>query len=201
LSFSGEAARRAAQQISGNPVSRRLLRLFSTPLATRTARVEPADAIVVLGCPVFGGRISPPAEQRVEAGMELLRRGGAPLLCFSGGGGEAAVMAARAFELGVPLSALRVEPNARSTEENAILSAALLRADGCEDVWVVTHGFHLRRALYWFRRNYARARGWQPESGLEIEKTGPALKMLLREYLAWAALAARSAARRRPLSG
>ena len=94
------------------------VRVLARPLTVRDPE-QPADAIVVLGTPL-GARhgLTDVGEERVRAGVRLWQRGLAPILCLSGGGNrriapdrprEADVMAARAHELGVPVSALRVE--------------------------------------------------------------------------------------------
>ena len=43
---------------------------------------------------------------------------------------------------------LVVEARARSTAENAALTAALLREHDARSIWVVTQPFHARRAAY-----------------------------------------------------
>src|SRR5687767_15453077 len=131
----------------GVELSRLAVRLLGAPLSVRD-REQPADAIVVVGAPLApSGGLSSVGEERVRAGVELWRRGLAPLLCFSGGGPgrladgtarEADIMAARARELGVPAEALRVERDSLSTADNARRSAALLAGDGCRRVWLVT---------------------------------------------------------------
>ncbi len=44
-----------------------------------------------------------------------------------------------------------VEPRARSTWENAAYSAAMLRAEGIGHVYLVTHAWHMPRAVHAFR--------------------------------------------------
>jgi len=44
-----------------------------------------------------------------------------------------------------------VEPRARSTWENAAYSAAMLRAEGIRRVYLVTHAWHMPRAVHAFR--------------------------------------------------
>src|SRR5205814_10435583 len=84
------------------------------------ARIERADAIVVLG----GGRqgehqLSDPSLRRTIAGIRLYRRGLAPVLVFSGGGPpgvtEAEVIAATAREVGVPPADFRLETASTNT--------------------------------------------------------------------------------------
>ncbi len=44
-----------------------------------------------------------------------------------------------------------VEPDSATTWDNAVLSARILRAEGIGAVVVVTHAWHMRRALIAFR--------------------------------------------------
>lgn len=123
--------------------------------------VRPADAIVVLGNrpPVDErGRVRPETRRRVEAGVELYRRGMAPLMVMTGGdaGGviEAEVMRDLATTLGVPAKAILVEPRSDSTITNARNSVRLLRRHlkrrRCS-VIVVSSPYHLARARRLFQ--------------------------------------------------
>ncbi|WP_213947662.1 YdcF family protein [Luteibacter sp. dw_328] len=109
-----------------------------------------ADAIVVLG----GGKL-PVADwsrttTRAGRGLTLWRDGFAPLLLVSGS--DQADDLARGFTLsGVPGGDLRVESRSVNTHENALNSAAMLKADGLSDVLLVTSAIHMRRAAGCFR--------------------------------------------------
>lgn len=113
---------------------------------------------VVLGARVYpDGQPSPALVDRVRVGVELLRGGAATALLLSGGTpdgrpAEADVMARLARELGAPAEALWLEPASRSTHENALQSARLLRERGVTSVWLVTCDFHVARASAQFRR-------------------------------------------------
>jgi uncharacterized SAM-binding protein YcdF (DUF218 family) len=174
-------------------------RVLGAPLAVRDA-AQIADAIVVVGAPLTSaGRLSSVGEERVRAGVELYRRGLAPILCLSGGGPgqiadgaarEADAMAARARELGVPAGALRVERDSVSTADNARRSAALLAADGCRRVWLVTQPFHTRRARLWFRRAGLDALAWYADDSVQFRRPRRALGWMAREYGAWVRMVA-----------
>ena len=180
------------------PGARLALRLLALPLEVRD-REQPADAIVVVGSPLTqSGALTAVGEERVRAGVELWRRGLAPILCVSGGGPgrliegmprEADVMAARARALGVSEAALRVERTSRSTAENARLSAALLAADGCRRVWLVTQPFHTRRCRFWFRRAGLEALAWSAPNSLQYLRPGRGARWVVREYASWARMA------------
>jgi uncharacterized SAM-binding protein YcdF (DUF218 family) len=84
-----------------------------------------------------------------------------------------------------------VEPAARTTAENARLSAALLGPLGARSVWIVTQPFHGRRAARLFRAAGLDAHVWHIADSLEYRDRGRALRWLAREYAAWLKLLAR----------
>lgn len=181
----------------------------------RIASKSSATVIVILGggreslAPEYGGaNLAPQSLERLRYGVWLARQTGAPLM-FSGGlghgqggpgGSEAATaadIAAREFGL-----ALRwTETRSRDTRENARLTVALLRDQGLSRLIVVTHGWHMRRALRAFQDATAQAGGdweivaaplglaprvehpllrWMPSSeGFQL------VRVVVREQLAW----------------
>ncbi|MGG6242253.1 YdcF family protein [Nodosilinea sp. AN01ver1] len=132
-----------------------------------TLNLPEAEAIVVLG-----GSIKPQlpprpwvdvAEEgdRVLHGARLYLAGKAPLLVFSGGRitwgqgqsrSEAADMAELAAALGVPTSAMLIEPNSLNTFENAAYTQVLLNDLGIERILLVTSAMHMPRALAIFKK-------------------------------------------------
>jgi uncharacterized SAM-binding protein YcdF (DUF218 family) len=173
--------------------------MLARPLTVRDPEQE-ADAIVVLGTPLSAANsLTDVAKERVRGGVGLWQRGLAPIVCLSGGGArriapdrprEADAMAAHAEELGVPASALRVERDSLSTADNARLSAAMLGAEGCRRVWVVTQPFHTRRSRFWFRRVGLEALAWYDDDSVEFRDPRRALNWIAREYVAWMRMAA-----------
>jgi uncharacterized SAM-binding protein YcdF (DUF218 family) len=170
-------------------VIRRLVEWLGAPLVVRS-ELRGLDAIVGLGCVLRpDGALTAAGAERVQASVDLWRRGGAPIVCFSGGatrGGresEAAVMARAAQAAGVPAAQLRIEGVARNTEENARWTAALLRREGVARVWVVTQPFHLRRSVMWMRRAGLEAHGWWIDESLQVREPRRGLKWVAREYL------------------
>lgn len=139
------------------------------------ADLEPAQAIVVLGARVHpGGVPSSALRARVERGVMLFQRGLAPWLVFSGGvathpPAEALVAQKLARSLGIPASACLVETQSRTTHQNAVLTARLLRARGLTRILLVSDPFHLFRAVrhFWWEGIDARpvATAWR-ERGL-----------------------------------
>lgn len=183
-----------------------LARLLGRPLLRADDPSRDADAIVVLGSLLRpDGSLSPVGEERVAAGVALLKAGRAPLLVLTGshpawaipGRGaspitEAEAMAARAREHGVPDAALVLEKGSRSTYENARGCAALLAPRGVRRVWIVTQPFHLRRATRQFRAAGFDALGFHIEDSLQYRNPPIGLRWVLYEYVSWMKLAARA---------
>jgi uncharacterized SAM-binding protein YcdF (DUF218 family) len=131
-------------------------------------------AIVVLGggvepfAPEYGvSSLQYPSLERLRYGLWLGRETGAPV-AFSGGVGwaqedstpEARVAAKIASEeFNRPLK--WVEEDSRDTRENAARTLALLKPDGITHIVLVTHGYHMPRAL----RDFTDAAG----PGIEVE--------------------------------
>jgi uncharacterized SAM-binding protein YcdF (DUF218 family) len=111
---------------------------------------RPAHAIVVLGAAQWDGKPSPVLKARVDHAVGLWRRGLAPTLVMTGGAGpgdtttEAAVERRYAMSLGVPASAIKLEPESRSTAESLRNVAALMGNDARE-VILVSDPFHMLR--------------------------------------------------------
>ncbi|ATB50683.1 hypothetical protein MYMAC_006339 [Corallococcus macrosporus DSM 14697] len=133
-------------------------------------RATSADVLVVLGARVLpGGLPSGALLARTEHAVALYHRGVAPRLVFSGGVGvnppsEARVMRALATRMGVPEEACILEEDSHSTEDNARLTAALLRGLGARRVVVVSDPYHLLRA-----RNHFRLQGWEVETSPALD--------------------------------
>ncbi|MGW7527440.1 YdcF family protein [Streptomyces sp. NPDC054783] len=119
-----------------------------------------------------------------DAAVDLYKRGMAPLLVFTGAAspttrermprGEAVHYRERALELGVPSSAVLVEPRARNTGENIRFSREALEEAGV-DVSAVL----LISKPYEERRAYATARKLWPE----VEIISASSPMTLDEYV------------------
>ncbi|WP_242545708.1 YdcF family protein [Amycolatopsis sp. MtRt-6] len=125
---------------------------------SRLGRRGGFDAIIVLGCGLDGDRVPPLLAGRLERAIRLHdREPTPPLLVVSGGCGpgesvsEAEAMHAYLRERGVPDDRIRREDQARTTEENLRLSAALLPADA-RRVVAVTSNYHVFRTAVECRR-------------------------------------------------
>ncbi|WNZ61437.1 YdcF family protein [Myxococcus sp. MxC21-1] len=104
---------------------------------------------------------------RARGGAVPPRRG--PRLVFSGGVGvnppsEARAMLALATRMGVPAEACVLEEGSHSTDDNARLTAEVLRGLGARRVVVVSDPYHLLRA-----RNYFRLYGWEVATSPALE--------------------------------
>lgn len=113
----------------------------------------PADAIVVLGAAHYAGRPSPVLKARLDQGVALWRDGRAPRLLVTGGRrdgdalSEAEAAARYLRRQGVPVSAILMEVQGRTTLESMRgAAAALRRVDGARPrVLLVSDPFHMLR--------------------------------------------------------
>jgi len=120
-------------------------------------RARPADVIIVLG----GGEIG--TTRRAEHAATLYAQGYAPYLLCTGNivQGEPFSEAERCARVaqahGIPADVIALDEISLSTEENAIESAAIMRAHGWQDAIIVSDDFHLWRAVWLFRDKGIRA--------------------------------------------
>ena len=171
-------------------------RVLGAPLASRDAELAPRDAIVVLGARLGpGDALTQVLAERVRVAVELFAAGAAPRVIATGGvtgrarRAEAEVLGDALVAAGVPRGAIAIEAVARTTADNARLSAALL-SPGAR-VWIVTQPFHARRAEYLFRAVGLDARAWVISDGLQHREPRRALRWIAREYAAWIKLLVR----------
>lgn len=184
-----------------------LARALALPLNARSeaAPPGPADAIVVLGALIHpDGSLPPLAAERVRVAIDLYRRGFAPVICMTGGHcpdgsqhslAEAEGMARWVRAAGVPESALRVDRKSTSTRENAACAAQILLPEGRRRVWLVTQPFHLRRALYYFRRAGFDPLAYYIENSVQDRHARRSVRWMVREYGSWGLVAARALTR------
>lgn len=127
----------------------------STPFDIDAARSARAVVIlgggVRLGAPEYGGdTLATLTLERVRYGARVARLTGLPVLVSGGtvlrGEPEAKLMAAALErEFGVPVRWSEV--GSRTTHENAVLTAAMLKREGIHRIVLVTHVFDTRRAI------------------------------------------------------
>lgn len=119
-------------------------------------RAKSAQAIVILGggtrtdAAEYGGdTLGPLTLERVRYGARVARLTGLPILVTGGsnsGGASEAKLMEESLEQEFGVKVTWAEDQARNTHENAIRSAAILRAQGINRVVLVAHDFDMRRA-------------------------------------------------------
>lgn len=126
----------------------------------RTGKVETAetsDAIIVLGAGLSrNGRPGWALTRRSNHAADLWHQGLADTIICTGGiadnqtSSEAQGCLEVLMRNGVPASAVLLEEQSRSTEENAIFSQVILEANNLDSVILVSDGYHLFRGNYIF---------------------------------------------------
>lgn len=125
----------------------------------RHDQARPASAIVVLGAAQYVGRPSPVLRARLDHAIDLWRRNLAPLMIVTGGTGrgdttsEAAVSQRYVVQRGVPVSAILLETEGRTTSESMEGVAALMGHQSRRDVLLVSDPFHMLRLTILARRH------------------------------------------------
>ncbi|MFY0542955.1 YdcF family protein [Brevibacillus sp. H7] len=119
----------------------------------KAAQPRHADVAIVLGAAVWGEGPSPGLRERLDQALALYQRGFVPYLLVTGGVGEgktiseAAVMQRYLMEQGVPEERILLENEARDTYQNLKYSKQLMEKHELQSALIVTHGYHLARAL------------------------------------------------------
>ncbi len=126
------------------------------------AQLQRVQAIVILGAgshyaaAEYGGdTVSHYTLERLRYGARLAREFRLPLLVTGGSpfGGRAEAESMReALESDFGMKVRWVETASRDTAENAALSAPVLKADGVTRIALVSHGWHLPRAMPLFEK-------------------------------------------------
>lgn len=124
-------------------------------------QLRDAQAIVILGgglyhdAPEYGGStVNTWTLQRVRYGARLAQTSHLPVLVTGGapfGGIAEAVVMAQVLRDEYGVDAGWIEPESRDTAENAEFSARILKREGIARVALVSHGWHLPRAIPLFQ--------------------------------------------------
>jgi uncharacterized SAM-binding protein YcdF (DUF218 family) len=143
-------------------------------------QAKPVGAIVVLGAAQYVGRPSPVLRARLDHAIGLWKRRIAPVLIVTGGRGEgdttteAAVSQRYARQRGVPISAILLETEGRTTSQSMAGVAALMKSQGRKDVILVSDPFHMFRLIILARRHglepYASATPTSPIAASRAER-------------------------------
>ncbi len=134
-----------------------------SPYPLRASGAEEMRAIVVLGggrnyfAPEYGGEtVSSDSLERLRYAARLHRKTGLPILVTGGQTfGEPvaeATLMKRVLEEDFQVSVKWIESASKNTEENAQLSAKILKAEGIHRAFLVSHASHLSRAVDAFER-------------------------------------------------
>jgi uncharacterized SAM-binding protein YcdF (DUF218 family) len=119
--------------------------------------LQTSDAIVVLGAGISNGILKDDSMRRTIRGIELYKRGLAPLIIFSGDERrneprEAAVRTEMARALGVPQEAILILDRTHTTREESIQTADLMHQRNAKRITLITDPLHTRRAKRLFER-------------------------------------------------
>lgn len=133
-------------------------------VAAMSRKAEPPRAIVILSAglqsrqnPIQQGGVDELSLERLQMGARLARATDLPIMTSGGceaGPGQPALAdhMAEALAQDFRVEARWRERRSCNTYENARFSAALLRELGIERIVLVTHAWHLRRAVWSFRQ-------------------------------------------------
>lgn len=110
------------------------------------------EAAIILGASVWDGKPSPALRERLAVALELNRQKLVGMFICTGGVGldpksEASVCADYLKAHGVPANRILLEETSTSTYENLVNARQIMRAKGFKSALLITHGFHLKRAL------------------------------------------------------
>lgn len=139
-----------------------LMSSLETTPPIAAAQLAQAQAIVILGggnyvaAPEYGGdTVGNATLERIRYGAYLQRQSGLPILVTSGspfGGRPEGETMKEALERDFHARVKWTENESRDTAENAAYSAAILKAAGISRIALVSHVWHLPRAVELFER-------------------------------------------------
>ncbi len=113
---------------------------------------QPRPAGLVLGAALWDGRPSPALRERLDLAYQMYREGWVQYLILSGGKGdegpsEAEGMKQYLVEKGIPPDRLLLEDKSRNTAENIANSKKILLERNWNQIYLITHDYHMYRAL------------------------------------------------------
>lgn len=131
------------------------------PLVSRYDTISPdgksRSVAIVLGAAMHQEGPSPALTERLEMALKLYRQGLVPKIILSGGLDRVGVTEAEGMRRylvahGVPEHVLILEPKSTNTLENLTYSAALMREHQLASCYLVTHDYHMTRALIYAKQ-------------------------------------------------
>lgn len=131
------------------------------PLSLQQIQDSRAQAIVVLGAGAWENGLDyggPTPHMfsliRTRYAAWLHRRTGLPVLVAGGGekGTEGVAMRTVLLELGVPEALAWAETDSKNTQQNGLRARDYLEPKGVRRILLVTQGYHMRRAVWVFRK-------------------------------------------------
>jgi uncharacterized SAM-binding protein YcdF (DUF218 family) len=143
-------------------ISQLLIGSLESNLDVQPSPTDPPQAIVLLGGDMsrnappsapFG--VGPLSLERERAAAIVARRTGLPILVTGGslapGSAPIGALMAQSLTVDFGVRPRWIETSARDTWENAELSAAILIPYGITAIYLVTHAWHMKRAILAFR--------------------------------------------------
>ncbi|GGE09145.1 hypothetical protein GCM10011571_08110 [Marinithermofilum abyssi] len=115
------------------------------------------QAAIILGAALNGTEPSPALLERLDHAEQLYREGWVTRLILSGGSpnrqdSEASVMKKSLIQRGIPEEALLLEDQSTNTAENLLLTRKVMEQHDITDAYLVTHDYHMFRALGYAKR-------------------------------------------------
>ncbi|UUZ79285.1 YdcF family protein [Paenibacillus sp. P26] len=115
---------------------------------------RPKEAGIVLGAALWQTTPSPALKERLNRAVQLYQAGMIRHIIVTGGYDspnskltEAEGMRDYLLEQGVPVAAILLENEARSTYQNLLFSRRLMQQEGWSSAVIITHRYHAVRAL------------------------------------------------------
>lgn len=175
-----------------------MLHLLETSPALSAPPHRDADAIVVLAAgtyfdaPEYGGdTVNPLGLERARYAARLARQTGLPILATGGspaGGVAEAVALKNVLENDFRVPVRWIEVQSLTTLDNAFHSRKILQAAGIGKIYLVTHAWHMPRALLVFRAAgfdvVPAPTGFTSYNDFTLSDFLPSVRALVRSYYA-----------------
>lgn len=116
------------------------------------------DAAIVLGAALWSDQPSPALKERLEVAIDLYKKKRVQTLILSGGQGDDTISEAEGMKRyllkhQIPEDALQLENRSTNTRENLINSKFLFKKNNIDTIYIVTHDYHMKRALSYAKQN------------------------------------------------